>query len=209
MPLAHAGGISFPGAPVAPGAPDPTMGSMDPATLSIRDAGDADFRPMAAIAAAAFRSNYPGFLSREQIEYMLEHRYSSQALRQQAQRGHRFLIARLGEQPAAFASFGFSADATDEAQIHKLYLRPDLQGQGLGSRLVQTITDRCEAMGIHHLVLTVNRLNIHAINFYIKHGFLLRSAVDNDIGGGFAMNDFVMAKRIAGIGDTAKLPALH
>ncbi len=54
------------------------MAAMDSASashrLTVRDASEADFRPMAAIAAAAFRSNYPGFLSRERIEYMLEQR---------------------------------------------------------------------------------------------------------------------------------------
>jgi ribosomal protein S18 acetylase RimI-like enzyme len=177
--------------------------------LVIRDAGDADFRPMAAVAAAAFRSNYPGFLSREQIEYMLENRYSSQALRKQAANGHRFLIAQLGPQPAAFASFGVSAEDSDEAQIHKIYIRPDVQGMGIGSKLVHLVEERVLALGRSHLSLTVNRLNIHAINFYIKLGFLLRSAVDSDIGGGFAMNDFVMAKRMGGVSETAKLPALR
>lgn len=185
---------------------------MDPASaspLTIRDASEADFRPMAVIAAAAFRSNYPGFLSGEQIEYMLEHRYASQALLRQAQRGHRFLIAHQDGLPTAFLSFALSIEDADEAQIHKLYIRPDLQGHGIGRRLMETVEARVIGLGRSHLVLTVNRLNIHAINFYIRLGFLLRSAVDTDIGGGFMMNDFVMTKRLIGVEDTAKLPALR
>ncbi len=74
---------------------------------------------------------------------------------------------------------------------------------------MDTAEGRVMALDRTHLVLTVNRLNVHAMNFYIKLGFLLRSVTDTDIGGGFEMQDFVMAKRLQGVGETAKLPALR
>jgi hypothetical protein len=40
----------------------------------------------------------------------------------------------------------------------------------------------------------VNRRNQAAIDAYLKHGFTVATLVMEDIGGGFVMDDYVMAK---------------
>ena len=52
------------------------------------------------------------------------------------------------------------------------------------------------AAGARTLMLNVNKHNTQAIRAYEKHGFAIRDAVVVDIGGGFVMDDYVMAKRI-------------
>jgi ribosomal protein S18 acetylase RimI-like enzyme len=44
------------------------------------------------------------------------------------------------------------------------------------------------------LFLTVNKTNAKAIAAYRKNGFSVREPVIVDIGGGFVMDDYVMAK---------------
>ena len=44
------------------------------------------------------------------------------------------------------------------------------------------------------LILNVNKNNVQAIRAYEKNGFAIREAVVVDIGGGFVMDDYVMAK---------------
>ena len=185
---------------------------MSTAGITLREASDRDLPTVADLAALTFRAHYPTILPREQIEYMLERMYSPTALRRQRQEGHVFLLAQLDGQPVAYASFGVSAEDQAEGQIHKLYILSEHQGRGIGQRLIEHIADRLVRMDRTRLVLTVNRGNISAINFYFKMGFTIRSAVDIGIGSGFAMNDFVMTKRLRATPDNSGsglLPAMR
>jgi RimJ/RimL family protein N-acetyltransferase len=49
-------------------------------------------------------------------------------------------------------------------------------------------------LGAHRLILAVNKQNTRAIAAYTRNGFAVAEAVVNDIGGGFVMDDYIMAK---------------
>jgi ribosomal protein S18 acetylase RimI-like enzyme len=174
-------------------------------TVTTREANDRDLATVAALAASVFRQHYPGIISAAQIDYMLKHLNSAAALRRQRQLGHVFLLALINAKPAGFASFALSQEETSEAQIHKLYVLPEHHGRRIGVRLIDEVTTRVQRLDRRQLVLTVNRLNIQAINFYFREGFTIRSVVDTDIGGGFAMQDFVMEKVIGDATGTRRL----
>jgi len=46
------------------------------------------------------------------------------------------------------------------------------------------------------VVLAVNKKNAKAIAAYRKHGFAIRESAVTDIGSGFVMDDYVMAKEV-------------
>ena len=46
------------------------------------------------------------------------------------------------------------------------------------------------------LIPAVNKQNAHAIAAYEKYGFAKREAVRVDIGNGFVMDDFIMARSL-------------
>jgi RimJ/RimL family protein N-acetyltransferase len=48
------------------------------------------------------------------------------------------------------------------------------------------------------LILSVNKRNTKAITAYKRNGFAIVESVVTDIGGGFVMDDYVMAKELAG-----------
>ena len=56
------------------------------------------------------------------------------------------------------------------------------------------------ADGAGWLILNVNKRNASAIAFYERCGLAVREAVVVDIGEGFVMDDYVMAKPLAGGG---------
>jgi ribosomal protein S18 acetylase RimI-like enzyme len=56
------------------------------------------------------------------------------------------------------------------------------------------VADDARAAGAKVLVLNVNKRNAQAIRAYERHGFAIREAVINDIGSGYVMDDFVMAR---------------
>ena len=134
---------------------------------------------------------YQHILTREQIEYMLQLMYSTEALQQQMQDGQQFLVAWLEDLPLGFASYGLS-EMEGEFKLHKLYVRTDVQKTGAGKALLWFVMDEVKKRNGHHLVLQVNRQNENAIGFYQHMGFRIEHQYDVSIGNGFYMNDFIM-----------------
>ncbi|HET9700745.1 MAG TPA: GNAT family N-acetyltransferase, partial [Burkholderiales bacterium] len=93
---------------------------------------------------------------------------------------------------AGFSSY-FRAGVPGEMKLDKLYVRPDLQRRGHGGRLIDRAARVARERGCNRLVLAVNKRNAAAIGAYRKHGFVVVGSAVKDIGGGFVMDDYVMA----------------
>lgn len=156
------------------------------------EAGEADIPAIRALALHIWPIAYGNILSEEQLAYMLQLMYSSEALQKQLQEGHTFRLIYHNETPVGFASW--SAEDNGIYKLHKLYINPDLQGQGLGRYVVEEIGKELQSAGAVLLYLNVNRHN-KARFFYEKLGFRIAREEDNDIGNGFYMNDYVMEKK--------------
>jgi diamine N-acetyltransferase len=166
----------------------------DPAS-QIRPAARPDLPTIAGLAREIWREHYPGIISAEQIEYMLERLYAPAALEAQFSAGRRFYLAALDGEQAGYAA----ASAEDEGRVvflNSLYVRRSGRGRGLGAALLNQAAAAFPAA--RRIRLTVNRQNFRAINFYFKSGFVIGGLSDKDIGGGYVMNDFVMARDSSG-----------
>lgn len=144
------------------------------------------------IAYQVWPRTYADILSHEQLSYMLEMMYSTEALTEQIRRhNHQFTLVYEQNQPVAFASF--SRLATDDAgfKLHKIYICLENQGRGIGKELLRYIVSLIQPLGASYLDLNVNKQN-RARFFYEKMGFTIVREEDIDIGNGFFMNDYVM-----------------
>ena len=56
------------------------------------------------------------------------------------------------------------------AHLH-IDILPEYQHKGLGTRLINTLTDSLSAKGINSVMLVVNTSNKNAVSFYKKNGF--------------------------------------
>lgn len=156
-----------------------------------RPAERADLPTIASLAREIWREHYPGIISAEQIEYMLERLYEPGALEAQWATGRRFWLGTLDGEPAGYAAAS-PEDGGAGVFLNSLYVRRAARGRGLGGGLLAAAAAGFPAAG--RIRLTVNRHNFRAINFYFKSGFVIASLADTDIGGGYAMNDFVMTR---------------
>ena len=151
------------------------------------------------LAEATWQPTYRFIISEAQLEYMYRVIYSPAALkRQMAEQQHQFLLAYVAGEPAGFASFSpLPATGEDGAagyKLHKIYVLPTRQGQGLGVHLIEAVEDAARTAGGQFLDLNVNRYN-PAIAFYERRGFARQREVDVPIGPYF-MNDYVMRKEL-------------
>lgn len=162
--------------------------------LVIRTAGKADLHCIHALAHKIWPPTYSPILTPEQIDYMLGEMYSIDALLQQLEANHFFLVLECESEPAGYASFSLHADEK-KGILHKIYLDPDLQRKGLGNLLISAIETRMKEAGMLSIQLDVNRHN-KARYFYEKRGFAVIKEKDTDIGNGFFMNDYVMERSL-------------
>ena len=161
--------------------------------FDIRLAREADLPEIATLAGVIWRTAYPGIISREQIEYMLARMYAVEEMARQAGQGTVFLRLLAGDELVGFAAHSPTANPA-ERKLDKLYLHPDHQRHGHGGRLLRHVMNEARVLGCTSLMLTVNKGNTKAIAAYEKNGFGIRESVVADIGGGFVMDDYVMAR---------------
>ncbi len=128
---------------------------------------------------------------------MLARMYAPDTLRAEIHsQGIRYDLLLVDGKPAGFASYGPTSEP-GVMKLHKLYLLPELHGRGLGSRMLEHCECEIRAAGACRLILSVNKRNDQAIAAYRRNGFIVAESVVTDIGGGFVMDDYVMAKSVS------------
>lgn len=132
---------------------------------------------------------YDYMISQEQISYMLSLMYDLDQLKQQWLDGVKFVLLEVEGIPQGFAAF---EEKENCVFLHKLYLRPEMQGQGFGKKMLQVAIDFAIDSKKSRVELTVNRNN-KFLDFYISQGFQIKEEKDFDIGGGYFMNDFILS----------------
>ena len=177
---------------------------IQPATLK-------DIPVIMTLAEATWEPTYRFIISKEQLEYMYRVIYTPASLRRQIEEQHHtFLLAYVDERPAGFASFSPQPAAPQHQEdgggapslppglafkLHKIYVMPSHQGQGLGVRLLEAVEQAAQAAQGQFLDLNVNRHNEKALGFYERHGYHRQRAEDVPIGP-YWMKDFIMRKAL-------------
>jgi ribosomal protein S18 acetylase RimI-like enzyme len=156
-----------------------------------------DLPAVAELAGIIWREHYPGIITVEQIEYMLARGYSLDALRRFiTEEGAGLDLAYVGDRVAGFAAY-YRPGRPDELKLDKLYVHQSFHGRGVGRSLIAAAEAAAMVQRRTTLILNVNKQNVQAIRAYERSGFVVREAVVVDIGDGFVMDDYVMAKRLA------------
>jgi RimJ/RimL family protein N-acetyltransferase len=159
-------------------------------TLHLVKAKSEDIPEIARLAHIVWHQHYPGIISIDQVNYMLDMMYSDKSLNEQMNiKGHNFYFIRRSDKNIGFIGVS-KMDKIDSGYfIHKFYLDQTLSGKGSGT---EAHNELVKLLKPSILTLTVNRQNYKSINFYFKNGFKIESVADFDIGNGYVMNDFVM-----------------
>lgn len=166
-------------------------------SMEIKPVRAADVEAIAALAREIWQSAYAGIISQAQIDYMLGQRYNATRLLEELEKpGYWWDQAFVDGIRVGFSSC-FLTDVPGEIKLDKVYVHPAQQRSGVGGALIETVMAHGRKAGCNALILAVNKQNAKAIAAYEKRGFAVREAVRVDIGGGFVMDDFIMARSIA------------
>lgn len=162
--------------------------------IEIRPITPPDVPVIASLAREIWQATYPGIITQEQIDFMLEQRYGHERLYDDLEDADKWLDQAFHE--GRRVGFAFSEIRKGEFKLDKLYIHPDVQRQGVGGQLIEHVAARARKLGYPCVILAVNKRNEKAIGSYKKYGFVVREAIVDDIGHGFVMDDFVMEKKL-------------
>ena len=152
---------------------------------------------VARLARKIWTEHYVPIIGPAQVEYMLEKFQSEAAIARQ--------ISGEGYEYYLLPGAGYLALVPDRGNksvlLSKIYVKSTQRGTGLGRTFVEFAAARCAELGCRELWLTVNRNNTGSIAFYERMGFRKTDELVTDIGNGFVMDDWRMARALPAIAD--------
>ena len=163
--------------------------------MRIRPATIADIPTICSLAREIWYAHYPGIITVEQIEFMLEWMYSPDEIERQMSEHTRWELAEHDGKILGFLSYELEADR--RVKLHKLYIGTAHQRQGYGQQILAHVLDCARQLGGTEVWMQVNKRNTAAIVAYQKAGFHIAREATFDIGRGFVMDDYLMAKSVA------------
>ena len=143
------------------------------------------------IASQSWRKHYPGILSTEQIEYMLELMYSENELRKHFENPnyHYYL---LGDEEKTLGIMGFENHYQEKTtKLHRIYLLEEAKGKGVGKFAINFLKNQAKESGDQRIILNVNKQN-PSYYFYVSQGFKVYEEGVFEIGNGYVMDDYLM-----------------
>lgn len=140
---------------------------MNTITIGIRKAEPRDAEAIADVHHEAWRGAYSGIIPHRALTAMINRRGSTwwaSAIRRAAT----VLVVEIGGKVAGYATIGRNRarELSQQGEIYELYMRPEYQGIGLGSRLFSAARERLADSGLKGLVVWALEENAGALSFY-------------------------------------------
>jgi ribosomal protein S18 acetylase RimI-like enzyme len=139
--------------------------------IGVRRAELSDAEAITAVHDAAWRQAYSGIIPARDLERMIVRRgprWWSRSIR----RGASILVLEAGGDVAGYATFGpnRARDLAQKGEIYEIYLKPEFQGVGLGSRLFLAARRELARAGYTTQVVWALADNDGACRFYQNAG---------------------------------------
>lgn len=147
---------------------------------------------LAIFAEGIFREYFSTLHEPEKVDRLVEHLLSIETLTAAiADEGYEYYFVDDG---TTGEHIGFIGIRPDDGFLYlsKLYLVKDARGKGLGRAEFEFVKQRAQDLGLARVRLTCARDNVASLDRYDRMGFKRIACVNNDVGGGFEMNDYLM-----------------
>lgn len=137
----------------------------------VRTAGERDLEKVRALLTESFHAAYDDVYGGARVDELVAGLFSPAALKARlANKNAEFLVADSGKEIGGVGYAAVSDDTAKTVMLHLLYVRPELQRQGIGRDMfaeLETCFPDAELMR-----LEVEPKNTGAIAFYQAHGFV-------------------------------------
>ncbi|MDX2127749.1 MAG: GNAT family N-acetyltransferase [Chloroherpetonaceae bacterium] len=165
--------------------------SLTSLTLSFEPLQPKDFATLRALADCIWKVHYPGIISMEQIEFMLERNFNDDKILLELSQGFIYELMILNGEAVGYTAYRFETES-QRVFLSKMYLLVELHGKGLGQQALSHVLAYAKEQHASSVYLFVNKKNEKAILAYQRFGFKKNRELITQIGGGFVMDDFEM-----------------
>src|SRR5215218_7033802 len=141
----------------------------------VRRAEPHDAEGIARVCAAGWRDTYRGIKEPERIEVVIAEYYTPERIRREiaAREGwDGWIVAVDGDTVIGAGGGGLTEPGVGE--IFVLYLDPTRRGEGIGTLLLDAITEQQQAQGAREQWVSVEPENTKGLPFYYARGFEVR-----------------------------------
>jgi ribosomal protein S18 acetylase RimI-like enzyme len=168
---------------------------MNTVTIDIRRAEPRDAPAIADVHHQAWRGAYAGIIPYRALNAMINRRggeWWANAIRRSAT----VLVVEIGGKVAGYTTVGRNRarELPQQGEIYELYLRPEYQGVGLGSRLFAAARRKLADHGLKGMVVWALEDNTNALSFYAGAG-------GRDVAEGVEVFDQKALKKVAFVWD--------
>jgi ribosomal protein S18 acetylase RimI-like enzyme len=168
---------------------------MNTVTIDIRRAEPRDAQAIADVHHQAWRGAYAGIIPHRALNAMISRRgdeWWANAIRRSAT----VLVVEIGGKVAGYTTVGRNRarGLPQQGEIYELYLRPEYQGVGLGSRLFAAARQKLADHGLKGMVVWALEDNTNALSFYAGAG-------GRDVAEGVEVFDQKALKKVAFVWD--------
>jgi ribosomal protein S18 acetylase RimI-like enzyme len=141
--------------------------TMTTLTIDIRRADAKDAEAIAEVHHAAWLGAYAGVIPHRALTRMVGRRGSSW-WRNAIKRAANVMVIEIGGEIVGYATLGRNRarQLPQQGEIYELYLKPEYQGIGLGSRLFSAARKQLKSHGLKGLVVWALEENLNALSFY-------------------------------------------
>ncbi len=156
--------------------------------IDIRRAQPADAESLAGTYAASWQEAYGGIIPAVHLQRMIARRGAPWWF-DAAKRRRNILVLGAGDKISGYATFGPARmdvrkdGRPDAGEVQELYLAPEYQGLGLGSRLFKAACAALRRQKYNHVLVRVLEENARATGFYQGHGGRQVARIEEMIGG--------------------------
>ena len=154
---------------------------------------EAQIQMVETLAYEIWNEYFTPIIGKAQVDYMLEKFQSVKPIFTQIEQGYQYYLLKMDE---GYIGYTGVQSKDDELFLSKLYIKASERGKGYGHKVIQFLESMARDKGLDKITLTVNKNNLDTIKAYEKFGFENVGPIVQDIGGGFVMDDYQMAKRI-------------
>lgn len=140
-------------------------------SIDIRRAEPQDAEAIADVHLDAWQGAYAGIIPHKALTTMVNRRgaaWWANAIRRAAS----VLVVELGGEIVGYATLGRNRarELPQQGEIYELYLRPEYQGVGIGTRLFRAAREKLAAHGLQGMVVWALEENENALGFYTGAG---------------------------------------
>lgn len=148
-----------------------------------------DLKKIEILAGIIWKEHYTPIIGENQVAYMLDKFQSVEAMAKQIELGYHYFLINDRENSLGYLSY---EKREHHLFLSKIYVLKDFRGKGIGKLAMKFVMDTAKALNCQKVSLTVNKYNDNSIKAYERIGFINKSALVQDIGGGFIMDDYLM-----------------